>query len=73
MRGLLHGIPILIKDNIEAAGPVPITAGSTVLLVNVSGRAVPLVARLKEAGAIMLGKTNLSQWANLRSRHSTSG
>ncbi len=71
--GPLHGIPVLIKDNIEAAGPVPTTAGSTALLENVTGRDAPLVARLKEAGAIILGKTNLSQWANFRSDDSTSG
>lgn len=73
VRGPLHGIPILIKDNIEAAGPVPTTAGSTALLANVTGRDAPLVTRLKDAGAIILGKTNLSQWANIRSSSSTSG
>ena len=72
-RGPMHGIPILIKDNIEAAGPVPTTAGSTALLANVTGRDAPVVARLKAAGALILGKTNLSQWANIRSSHSTSG
>ena len=72
-RGPMHGIPILVKDNIEAAGPVPTTAGSTALLANVTGRDAPVVARLKAAGALILGKTNLSQWANIRSNHSTSG
>lgn len=72
-RGPLHGIPILIKDNIEAKGPVPTTAGSTALLANVTDRDAPLVARLRAAGAIILGKTNLSQWANIRSNDSTSG
>jgi amidase len=73
LRGPLHGVPILIKDNIEAAGPVPTTAGSLALKDNVTGRDAPLVARLKAAGAIILGKTNLSEWANIRSEHSTSG
>ena len=72
-RGPWHGIPILIKDNIEAAGLVPTTAGSTALLGNVTGRDAPVVARLKAAGAVILGKTNISQWANIRSNHSTSG
>ena len=72
-RGALHGIPILIKDNIEAKGPVPTTAGSTALLTNVTDRDAPLVARLRAAGAIILGKTNLSQWANIRSNDSVSG
>lgn len=73
LRGPLHGIPILIKDNIEAKGPVATTAGSTALLANVTDRDAPLVARLRAAGAIILGKTNLSQWANIRSNDSTSG
>lgn len=73
LRGPLHGIPILIKDNIEAKGPVPTTAGSTALLANVTDRDAPLVARLRAAGAIILGKTNLSQWANIRSDNSVSG
>lgn len=72
-RGPLHGIPILIKDNIEVAGPLPTTAGSLALKDNVTNRDAPLVARLREAGAIILGKTNLSEWANIRSRNSTSG
>jgi amidase len=73
LRGPLHGIPILIKDNIEAKGPVPTTAGSTALLANVTDRDAPLVSRLRAAGAIILGKTNLSQWANIRSDNATSG
>jgi amidase len=73
LRGPLHGIPILIKDNIEAIGPVPTTAGSTALIANVTNRDAPLVARLRAAGAIILGKTNLSQWANIRSNDATSG
>lgn len=73
VRGPLHGIPILLKDNIEAAGPLPTTAGSLALKDNVTGRDAPLVARLRDAGAIILGKTNLSEWANIRSDNSTSG
>lgn len=73
VRGPLHGIPVLIKDNIEAAGPLPTTAGSLALADNVTGRDAPLVARLRAAGAIILGKTNLSEWANIRSSESTSG
>ncbi|MEL6878008.1 MAG: amidase [Pseudomonadota bacterium] len=70
---VLQGIPLLVKDNIEVAGPVPTTAGSTALSDNVTGRDAPLIRRLKDAGAIILGKTNLSQWANFRSNNSTSG
>jgi amidase len=73
VRGPLHGIPVLIKDNIEAAGPLPTTAGSLALADNVTGRDAPLVARLRAAGAVILGKTNLSEWANIRSSESTSG
>ncbi len=72
-RGSLHGIPLLIKDNIETADPVPTTAGSLALAGNVTHRDAPVVARLRAAGAIILGKTNLSEWANIRSRHSFSG
>jgi len=72
-RGPLHGIPILIKDNIEVAGTMPTTAGSLALKDNVTNRDAPLVARLRDAGAIVLGKTNLSEWANIRSDNSTSG
>lgn len=72
-RGPLHGIPILIKDNIEVAGPLPTTAGSLALKDNVTGRDATLVARLRQAGAVILGKTNLSEWANIRSNNSTSG
>jgi amidase len=72
-RGPLHGIPILIKDNIESADRMPTTAGSLALAANVTGRDAPLVARLRAAGAIILGKTNLSEWANIRSSRSSSG
>ena len=73
LRGPLHGIPILIKDNIDVAGPLPTTAGSLALADNITGRDAPLIARLRAAGAIILGKTNLSEWANIRSGDSTSG
>jgi amidase len=73
VRGPLHGIPVLVKDNIETADPLPTTAGSLALEANLTGRDAPIVARLREAGAIVLGKTNLSEWANIRSSRSTSG
>src|SRR5438105_11814792 len=73
LRGPLAGQPVLIKDNIEAAGPLPTTAGSLALANNVTNRDAPLVARLRAAGAVILGKTNLSEWANIRSSHSISG
>lgn len=72
-RGPLHGIPILIKDNIETADPIPTTAGSLALADNITYRDAPIVARLRAAGAIILGKANLSEWANFRSSHSISG
>ena len=72
-RGPLHGVPILIKDNIETADPIPTTAGSLALAANVTHRDAPVVARLRAAGAVILGKTNLSEWANIRSSHSVSG
>ncbi len=72
-RGILHGVPILLKDNIEAKGALPTTAGSLALKDNVTGRDAPIVARLRAAGAVILGKTNLSEWANIRSDNSTSG
>jgi len=71
--GPIAGQPVLIKDNIESAGPLPTTAGSLALANNVTNRDAPLVARLKAAGAIIVGKTNLSEWANIRSNHSISG
>lgn len=72
-RGPMHGIPVLVKDNIEVAGPIPTTAGSLALAGNVTNRDAPLIMRLREAGAVILGKTNLSEWANIRSNDSTSG
>jgi amidase len=73
VRGPLHGIPVLIKDNIESDDGTATTAGSDALARNVTRRDAPLVKRLKAAGAIILGKTNLSEWANIRSTHSISG
>jgi amidase len=72
-RGPLFGMPILIKDNIETAGPLPTTAGSLALADNITNRDAPLVARLRAAGAVIVGKTNLSEWANIRSNNSISG
>jgi len=71
--GPLDGIPILLKDNIESIDPIPTTAGSFALVDNVTGRDSPLVAGLRAGGAVILGKTNLSQWANFRSNGSLSG
>ncbi len=68
----ISGMPILIKDNVETAD-MPTTAGSLALADNVTGRDAPLVARLRGAGAVILGKTNLSEWANIRSSRSVSG
>ncbi len=72
-RGPLFGMPILIKDNIETIGPLPTTAGSLALVDNVTNRDAPLVARLRAAGAVIVGKANLSEWANIRSSDSISG
>ncbi|HKK22058.1 MAG TPA: amidase family protein, partial [Pseudohaliea sp.] len=68
----LAGQPVLLKDNIESR-ELPTTAGSLALAANHTGRDAPLVAQLRAAGAIVLGKTNLSEWANFRSYHSISG
>ncbi|MFL6550973.1 MAG: amidase [Povalibacter sp.] len=73
LRGPLHGIPILLKDNIESLDPLPTTAGSLALRENITNRDAPIVANLRASGAVILGKTNLSEWANFRSTHSTSG
>jgi amidase len=72
-RGALYGLPILLKDNIDMAGTLPTTAGSLALKDNVTGRDAPLAARLRGAGAVLLGKTNLSEWANIRADASISG
>jgi amidase len=73
IKGPLAGKAVLIKDNIEMAGPLPTTAGSLALKDNVPGRDAPLVRRLRKAGVVILGKTNLSEWANIRSSSSSSG
>lgn len=72
VRGPLHGIPVLLKDNIDAT-PMVNSAGSLALEAHRPGRDAFLVAKLRDAGAVILGKTNLSEWANFRSPHSTSG
>lgn len=72
VRGPLHGLPILLKDNIDVAGMVN-SAGSLALADNRPRADAFLVAKLREAGAVILGKTNLSEWANFRSTRSTSG
>ncbi len=73
VRGPLHGIPILIKDNIETGDKMMTTAGSLALLGNIAAHDAHIVAKMRKAGAIILGKTNLSEWANFRSTHSSSG
>jgi amidase len=72
-RSPLHGLPILIKDNIDTADKMMTTAGSLALAGTPAPKDAALVTRLRDAGAILLGKTNLSEWANYRSSHSTSG
>ena len=72
-RGPLHGIPVLIKDNIETKGTLPTTAGSLALVDNITGKDATVVAKLRRAGAIIFGKTNLSEWANFRDPKSSSG
>ncbi len=72
-RGPLHGVPVLLKDNVETADRMPTTAGSLALENNFADEDAPLVASLRRAGAIVLGKTNLSEWANFRSTGSSSG
>ncbi len=73
MSGPLAGKVILVKDNVETLDPLPTTAGSLALQDNVTHRDAPLMARLRAAGVVMLGKTNLSEWANIRSSFSSSG
>jgi amidase len=72
-RGPLYGMPVLVKDNVDVAGRMATTAGSRALAANVTGRDAPIVARLRASGAVILGKTNLSEWANFRSSDSISG
>ncbi|WP_291981877.1 amidase [Luteitalea sp.] len=73
VRGPLHGIPVLIKDNIDTADRMKTTAGSLALVEARPLLDAGIVTRLRAAGAVLLGKTNLSEWANFRSEHSTSG
>ncbi len=72
-RGPLHGIPVLLKDNIATADKMQTTAGSLALVGMKPPRDAALVTRLRDSGAVILGKTNLSEWANIRSTRSTSG
>ena len=73
IRGPLHGIPILIKDNISTGDKMMTTAGALALKGNVMAKDAFIVQQLRAAGAVLLGKTNLSEWANFRSSRSTSG
>ena len=73
LRGPLHGIAVLIKDNIATADAMQTTAGSLALMGSRPPRDATIVGRLRDAGAVLLGKTNLSEWANMRSIRSTSG
>lgn len=72
-RGPLHGIPVMLKDNIDTADKMMTTAGSLALLGSVAPQDSFVAQKLREAGAVILGKTNLSEWANFRSTHSSSG
>lgn len=73
VRGPLHGIPVLIKDNIDTADRMMTTAGSLALAGFYAPKDAFIVSKLREAGAVLLGKTNLSEWANIRSTRSSSG
>ena len=73
VRGPMHGIPVLIKDNIDTADRMQTTAGSLALLGSKPVKDSFVVQKLRESGAVILGKTNLSEWANIRSSHSSSG
>ncbi|HEY2066777.1 MAG TPA: amidase [Gemmatimonadaceae bacterium] len=73
VRGPLHGIPVLVKDNIDTADRMTTTAGSLALAGSRAAQDAFVIERLRAAGAIILGKTNLSEWANFRSTHSSSG
>jgi amidase len=72
-RGPMHGVPVLIKDNIDTADRMMTTAGSLALVGSKPPQDSFVAGRLRSAGAVILGKTNLSEWANIRSSHSTSG
>lgn len=73
LRGPLHGIPVLIKDNINTADKMQTTAGALALEGNIATEDAYIVKKLRDAGAVLLGKTNLSEWANFRSTRSSSG
>jgi len=73
IRGMMHGIPVLIKDNINTGDKMQTTAGSLALAGNIASEDAFIVKKLREAGAVILGKTNLSEWANFRSTRSCSG
>ena len=73
VRSLLHGIPILIKDNIDTHDRMQTTAGSLAMEGNIASNDAFIVRQLRKAGAVILGKTNLSEWANFRGKHSISG
>lgn len=73
IRSSLHGIPIVIKDNIDSADIMQTTAGSLAMVGNIATKDAFVVKKLREAGAIIIGKTNLSEWANFRSSQSSSG
>jgi len=73
IRGPLHGIPVLLKDNINTKDKIATTAGSLALADNYVGKDAFIINRLREAGAVILGKTNLSEWANFRSTRACSG
>ncbi|MES3003909.1 MAG: amidase [Pseudomonadota bacterium] len=73
MRGPLHGIPVLVKDNIDTGDRMPTTAGSLALADTRAAHDAFIVRKLRDAGAVILGKTNLSEWANIRSAKSSSG
>jgi len=73
VRGPMHGIPVLVKDNIDTGDKMMTTAGSLALVGNHAAQDAFIIAQLRKAGAVVLGKTNLSEWANFRSTRSTSG
>lgn len=73
VRGPMHGVPIVIKDNIDTVDRMHTTAGSLALADSIAAKDAFIVQKLREAGAVIIAKTNLSEWANFRSTHSTSG
>ncbi len=73
VRGPLHGIPVMIKDNIDTADKMMTTAGALAMKGNIASKDAFIIKKLREAGAVILGKTNLSEWANFRSEYSSSG